>query len=242
MAVKLCAASIFDLPLYDILFPRIFCYLDAWEVWRIRTVSTRFCRTCWEYFRTALTNLCVDLSVCESEDAVAPVSARLTAAIEIARDCQQLKKFSVHLTSFICTRVIGKRDIENLLMVVAAASPQLQHLHISGLESLQLSLSVTRSLGQCCSQLTELELWNIEPDGTVFDSVFKSILDQPILTLDKLSLKSVKFYEQDTLCKSSVKFPNLRNLTVKWRAHCPPIAHDFLLRSNAYFPMGMHKV
>jgi hypothetical protein len=167
------------------------------------------------YFRSALTTLCVDLSTCESEDAVASVSAMLTAAVEITRNCHQLKMFSVHVTSFVCTSVLGKRDIEGLLMVVADASPQLERLCITGLESAQCSPLVAKGLGQCCSQLTELVLWNIEPDGTIFDSIFKSILDQPILTLDKLSLKSVKFYERDTLCKSTVKFPNLRNFTVR---------------------------
>ena len=208
-------ATIFDLPLYDILFPRIFCYLDAWEVWKLRTVSTRFCRICWTYFRSALTTLCIDLSTCESEeDAVISVLARLTAAIEITRICHQLKIFVVHTTSFTCTSVLGKRDIEDLLMVVADASPLLERLCISGLTSVQFRPSVAKRLGQCCSQLTELALWNIEPEGTIFDSVFKSILDQPIPTLNKLSLKSVKFYEGDTLCKSTDKFPNLRSFTV----------------------------
>ena len=216
---KMCVQAttgIFDLPLHDILFPRIFCYLDAWEVWKIRTVSTRFCRICWTYFRSALTTLCVDLSACESsEDAVISVLARLTAAIEITRVCCQLKIFAIHMTSFTCTNVLGNRDIEGLLMVVADVSPKLNQLHISGLVCVQFSPSVAKRLGQCCSQLTELALWNIESDGT-FDSVFKSILDQPILTLNKLSLKSVKFYERDTLCKSTVKFPNLRNFTVMY--------------------------
>ena len=172
------------------------------------------------YFRSALTALCVDLSAYESEeDDVTSVSARLTAAIEIIRNCHQLKRFSVNITSFVCTSVLGKRDVESLLMVVADASPQLELLCIAGLESVQFSPSVAQGLGQCCSQLTELTLWNIEPDGTSFDSIFKSILAQPILTLHKLSLKSVKFYERDTLCKSTVKYPNLRNFTVRMYEH-----------------------
>lgn len=172
------------------------------------------------YFRSALTTLCVDLSTYESEeDDVASVSARLTAAVEITRICHQLKRFSVHATSFICTSMLGKRDIEGLLMVVADASPQLERLCIAGLESVQFSPSVAQGLGQCCSTLTELALWNIEPDGTIFDSIFKSILAQPILTLQKLSLKSVKFYERDTLCKTTVKYPNLRNFTVRMYEH-----------------------
>ena len=214
-------ATIFDLPLYDILFPRIFCYLDAWEVWKIRTVSTRFCRICWTYFRSALTTLCIDLSTCESEEDT--VLARLAAAVEITRYCCQLKIFAVHTTSFTCTSVLGKRDIEGLLMVVAGASPPLERLCISGLAAVQFRPSVAKRLGQCCSQLTELALWNIEPEGTIFDSVFKSILDQPIPTLNKLSLKSVKFYERDTLCKSTVKFPNLKNFTVIYFVLAPCI-------------------
>ena len=210
------AATIFDLPLYDILFPRVFCYLDAWEVWRIRTVSTRFCRICWTYFSSALTTLCVDLTTYESEeDGIASVLSKLTAAIEITRICRPLKRFAIHMTSFTCTSVLGKRDIQTLLMVVASTSPQLELLCISGLQSMQFSLSVARRLGWCCNQLTELALWNIEPDGTIFDSIFNCILDQPIHTLNKLSLKSVKFHERDTLCKSTNKFPNLRNFTVK---------------------------
>lgn len=208
-------ATIFDIPLYDILFPHVFCYLDAWEVWKIRTVSTSFCRICWTYFSSALTTLCVDLT-CESEENdIASVSSKLVAAIEITRICRPLKRFAVHLTSFTCTSVLGKRDVEGLLMTVAGTSPQLEMLHISGLKSVQFSPSVAKRLGQCCNQLTELALWNVDPDGIIFDSIFSCILDQPILTLNKLSLKSIKFYERDTLCKSAIKFPNLRNFTVK---------------------------
>ena len=210
------AATIFDLPLYDVLFPKIFCHLDAWEVWKIRTVSARFCKICWMYFRSSLTTLCVDLTMCKSEDTISSVSNKLSVAMEITRISSHLKKFAVHMTSFICTSVLGKRDIEELLMVVADASPQLEQLHITGLESVHFSPSVSKQLGECCSQLKELVLWNVNPDGATFDTVFKNILDHPILTLNKLSLKSVKFCERDTLYESALKFPNLRSFTVKF--------------------------
>ena len=209
--------TLFDLPLYDILFLKIFCYLDAWEVWRIRTVSTRFCRICWKYFRRALTTLCVDLTSFGSDKAtVSSVLVKLTVAKDIVRVSTQLKKLSVHMDLSI-SHLLRKGDIESMLKSVADASPQLKYMCITNLESQQLSPLVAKGLGQCCSQLTELILWNINPEGTSFDVVLLSILERPIPTLAKLSLNTVKFCKKDTLCKCALNITNLRNFTVsRW--------------------------
>ena len=216
MATLLSKATIFDLPVYDVLFPRIFCYLDAWEVWRLRSVSTRLCRVCWKYFRSSLATLCVDLTTQASgEDAMGSVLNRLTAAKEIARVSTQLKKLTVHMASSMTHGVLGRGEIEDLLNVVAYASPQLEQLCIANLESMLFSPSVAQRLGQCCCQLKELVLWNVNPEGVSFDVVFQNILYQPIATLIKLSLSTINFCEKDTLSKSVGKIPNLRKLTVR---------------------------
>lgn len=206
--------TLFDLPLYDILFLKIFSYLDAWEVWRIRTVSTRFCRICWKYFRRSLTTLCVDLTAFGSEKATfSSVLVKLAVAKDIVRVSTQLKMLSIH-TDLSISHLLGKGDIESMLKSVADAAPQLKYLCISNLESQQLSPFVAKGLGQCCSQLTELILCNINPDGTSFDAILLNILGRPIPTLAKLSLSTVKFCEKDTLCKCALNITNLKNFTV----------------------------
>lgn len=207
-------ATLFDLPLYDILFPKIFCYLDAWEVWRIRTVSAKFCRICWKYFRHSLTTLCVDLESETQRDAVDSVFSRLTVAKDIIRVSTQLKKLSLHVDPSI-SRLLGRGDIEVMLKCVADATPQLKYLSITNLESQQLSPVVAKSLGQCCGRLTELMLWNINPVGTSFDAVLLSILHQPVHTLVKLSLNTVRFCEKDTLFKCALNISNLRSFVVR---------------------------
>ena len=211
MAITHLAVSLFDLPLYDVLFPKIFCYLDAWEVWRVRTVSKKFCKICWKFFRHYLTTLCVDLATLDGgKDTVDSV---LTAAKDIISVSTKLKKFAVFMSSSI-THFLGSRDVETLLTVVADASPQLKQLCITNLASLPLNPLIARRLGQCCSRLTELVMWNINPEGVSFDDILLNILDQPIPSLAKLSLSTIKFCNRDTLYKCALKISNLQNLMV----------------------------
>ena len=206
--------TLFDLPLYDVLFPRIFRYFDAWEIWRIRTVSVRFNRICRKYFESSLAVLSVDFSTFEmGKDATELISAKLAAAQEIIRNSTQLKVFTLHLSPTV-THLLARDDVETLLTVVAHAAPKLTHMSMINLESLPFSLSTAAELGLCCSQLTELVLCNIDPPGVEFDAIFLNILDHPLNTLIKLTLSTIRFSMKETLCKSAVKTPNLRILTV----------------------------
>lgn len=217
--------TIFDLPLYDVLFPRIFCYLDAWEIWDIRTVSKRFCRLCWQFFRHSLTSLCVDLTTLEpfEKGTIDSLLEKLTAAKIIIRVSTQLKNFNVHMPPSFSHLPEGKDCIETLLSVLADASPQLRQLCITHFESLPFGSSVAKKLGQCCSQLTELVLWNVNPVESSFDVILLNILHCPILTLTKLSLSAVKFCEKDTLYKCALNISNLKNFTVRLIFDCFPV-------------------
>ena len=213
-------ATIFDLPVYDVLFARIFCYLDAWEIWRIKTVSARFNRICWKYFKCFLLELNVDLSTFEiGKDA----TAKLAAAKVIARISSQLKMFTLHLPLSVIHLLGQRNDVETLFTVIAHASPQLSRLCIINLDSLPFGLTTAKHLGLCCGQLTELVLCNINPTDIDFDILLLSILDHQINAMTKLTLSTVKLCRQDTLRKSAFKTPNLKSLTVRfylYPIHC----------------------
>ena len=207
--------SIFQLPLYDVLFPNIFCYMDIWDVWILRTVCRDFCHICWKFYKNACKSLDINLTNCSTPDVA---HDKILTARKISKVCTQLESFVIKVSNISRSCNI-EQELNSLLTLVAKGPSEISRLHLAG-----FTISVTSPncqllelLSRGFSNVSEMTLDNIKCCGGDVSTLWKHCVERG--TLRNFHLVNLTL-SRSCLLQVTHSNPNLKHFCVSTCSQC----------------------
>ena len=169
------AATIFDLPPYDVLFPHIFSHLEVVDIWKLRRVCKDLHKLCWDYF----TNVCSSLSFPFNDNHLGA-----DAGVVILRKCTKLEELEINGSH----NQENKKWLHKLLSSLIEGDSLVRKLHFKCVCIDSTMFPLLDGLSKTCHQLTHLELFRTEITEAPVQFFLFQMLKHTNGTLQELSM------------------------------------------------------